>query len=196
MAVKTKKRANVKETISPMQQYIQNRMMQMNVATNAQRPTLTRFTDSVIPPETPDQWRIDYNDEERERVANKFKRMMCSLRALSFLYSCYADGMQDHAAGLVNMGLTLRKVLNAFQSINAKLIDVNIAINRMVRECQDVVGISGLELDDQNDSVVRGVFEIAMNCDAHGNQLDQEYVLVKMPRSLYNTTCIANAKFR
>ncbi len=70
------------------------------------------------------------------------------------------------------------------------------AINKMVKDCYDVNGISGLELDDQNDTVVRGVFEVAMNCDARGNQLDQEYVLVKMPKSLYETTCIANPIFR
>lgn len=194
MATRTKKapKTAIKEQ-TPMQDYIQQRLITMNEG-KFKRTAVSRLVGELREGRFR-QERIEYTDKQRHEVAMTFKRLFCCLRALAFLYGKYAGALRDHSAGLCDMGLNLRKIISSFTSLEGALVDADIAINRMWRECVPVEGLGGDEVDMQNDEVLQAVFEVAMNCDDRGRELEEETVLVRMPKKMYDTFCIGSPLF-
>lgn len=198
---KNKKTKATAPTMSPMQAYITERLRQIDMVNNLDKKSQSRkalagFVNNATETAVYDKHIIRYNDEEVKEIAAKFKRLFCSLRAISFLYGKYACTLRDQANGLCNMGVYLRRIIDAFKQVDAKIIDSDIAINRMWRECVNVEGISGEEMDLNNDRVLQGVLEVAMNCDENGNELPEETILVRMTKAQYDTFCIGNPYFQ
>lgn len=134
MAKKTKKTKATAPTMSPMQAYITERLRQIDMVKNLDKKSQSRkalagFVNNATETAVYEKHVITYNDEEVAEIAAKFKRLFCSLRAISFLYGKYACTLRDQANGLCNMGVYLRRIIDAFKQVDAKIIDSDIAYN-------------------------------------------------------------------
>ncbi len=130
---------NTTTKLTPMQDYINQKLIATNER-KVNRKALAGFVDDAHGYEDEKEHRIYYNEKQRHEVAMKFKRLFCSLRAIAFIYGKYSGAMRDHSAGLVNMGVYLRRIIDAFNNINTKIIDCDMAISKMWHECLEVEG--------------------------------------------------------